>query len=361
MRYWVGMGTITLGLSASFVHHLVFGPAITGSLLATVGSFIPSLLAIGGALPLLVYVHRSDVDESSLGRGAVWYLGGALLFAVGIFVSLSVSLDGPMFEPELLFSVANWSIAGSFVGLVVANYDVRRTNAMATARANRRRADRIAQRLSVLNRVLRHDVRNKTTIILGNAELLRTDRADAASITEIEDAAGALAEIADRARRVQSIVEDESVGPLEVPSCLADCVDDLRSTYPDARITTEIVDPVTVRTFPAFRSVVAELLENAIQHADSSTPAVDVTIRRLPTSPGMAELVVTDDGPGIPERERLVETDDLETPLDHSRGTSLWLTRWIVDESGGELSIDSADGGGTVVRIRLPTAHGTAH
>ena len=68
----------------------------------------------------------------------------------------------------------------------------------------------------------------------------------------------------------------------------------------------------------------------------------------------MVEIVLEDNGPGIPERERLVQTDDVETQLDHSRGTSLWLARWVLDASEGDFAIEAAGPEGTRLVLRLP-------
>lgn len=67
------------------------------------------------------------------------------------------------------------------------------------------------------------------------------------------------------------------------------------------------------------------------------------------------ELSVADDGPGIPERVRKVVLSGEETPLEHLDGLGLWLVRWVVRNSAGNLDIREHDSAGTVVSIRLST------
>ena len=65
---------------------------------------------------------------------------------------------------------------------------------------------------------------------------------------------------------------------------------------------------------------------------------------------------IEDDGPGLPENEVALLTSETETPLVHSTGTGLWLTRWIVRTSGGRIAVDSGRFDGTRVRLELPRA-----
>jgi signal transduction histidine kinase len=55
---------------------------------------------------------------------------------------------------------------------------------------------------------------------------------------------------------------------------------------------------------------------------------------------GVLEIVVTDDGRGLPS--------------DHHAGVGVTGMRERADELGGTLTITSSDGRGTVVRARLP-------
>lgn len=42
-----------------------------------------------------------------------------------------------------------------------------------------------------------------------------------------------------------------------------------------------------------------------------------------------------------------------ETQLDHSLGVGLWLVRWLVTASGGDLTFQTGTDEGTSVRIRF--------
>jgi signal transduction histidine kinase len=100
----------------------------------------------------------------------------------------------------------------------------------------------------------------------------------------------------------------------------------------------------------ALRNVV----DNAVRHARHR-----LTLRLAPV-PGAVEIVVGDDGPGIPaaDRERVfdrfVRLDKDRSRTGGGTGLGLPITRDIVVAHGGTVTMAEAPGGGATVRIRLP-------
>jgi len=71
------------------------------------------------------------------------------------------------------------------------------------------------------------------------------------------------------------------------------------------------------------------------------------------------EIVITDNGPGIPKHERKAIESGEETPLQHGTGLGLWLVYWAMSLLGGDIHIDDADPG-TRIALRLPQVGGDA-
>lgn len=356
-RAKLGLVTIGGGIGVSLLHASHFARQFGDTLPGIIGVFLPSLLAVISALWLENMLRSGKIPTAALGRAATWYLGGGLLFAVSHYVSFSVALGGGGLPPNALFSVGNWAISGSAVGLVLANYDLRRSEALQRAQQNKQQAAQIAQRLSVTSRVLRHDIRNKLGIILGHTELLAEIHPDNRDIEAIEEAAESLLEIAERAQKLRRIVEEETPSPVNLTECLTELLEALQEEYPAAQITTAELNEATVHTYPEIREGLGELLENTIEHngLPEAECEIKVDLSCIQSSTGeVARIMIEDNGPGIPEQEQIAFTDKAEPQISHSRGTSLWLTRWIVDESAGQLSLDTNDTTGTKIYLSLP-------
>jgi signal transduction histidine kinase len=101
------------------------------------------------------------------------------------------------------------------------------------------------------------------------------------------------------------------------------------------------------------KEVLLNVLENA-RHAKATTVHVSVTPPENGT--GMVSVVVRDDGHGIPSDvlPRIFEPH-FSTRTSGS-GLGLAISRQLVEGWGGEISVESADGAGAAVEIRLRSA-----
>ncbi len=100
--------------------------------------------------------------------------------------------------------------------------------------------------------------------------------------------------------------------------------------------------------------VALNVVSNAIDAVASGTGIVNVNTHFNPDE-GIADLVVSDNGPGI-ERDMIEEIFEPFTSGKGQSGTGLGLAvaRKIVREHRGRIVVDSTVGEGTTFRIRLP-------
>lgn len=201
------------------------------------------------------------------------------------------------------------------------------------------------QRLAVLNRVLRHNLRNEVDIVKSHAEKLSQSDAEVASIL---DAADRIASLGQRARRIDRYVaaagDDATVELDAVVQTVLDTVE-----IDGVSVTVSVDDPAAATLTTNRQAVVGALesvLDNAVRYAEST---VGVTIDSV--SEGSV-VVVTDDGPGIPDWELESLDAGTESPLQHSTGLGLWQLKWAVTAMNGEVSFDTTDG--TTVEILVP-------
>ena len=213
--------------------------------------------------------------------------------------------------------------------------------------------------LDVLQRVLRHNLRNDVNVIVGKAEEISTladnEEVQAAART-IRETANGLARLSEEAKTVQRVLgESPTLEPTDITAVIDRVVTACSKEFPAATITTDCPTALLVAADASLRILVESLVDNAIRHNTATTPAVTVTARVVDDA--TAELSIADNGPGIPATEREVVTGEQDiTPLHHGSGLGLWLVRWITDRYGGELTIETPDNGGTTVRIAFDRA-----
>ena len=214
------------------------------------------------------------------------------------------------------------------------------------------------QRLDVLNRILRHNVRNQMTVVLGNNRNVLAELDDDALIERAESVDRAGRRLLDWAERAQQVERTVGRGTTEVERLdLVESVetigDRLAEEHPYASIRTYHDDAAWIVADRSVSEAVEELITNAIVHSDRPRPRVRLTVE---SDDEVVELRVVDDGPGIPPSERRALALGRETPLDHSNGLGLWLVNWLVRLSGGTVDFPENEMRGSVVRLRFPAA-----
>jgi len=226
--------------------------------------------------------------------------------------------------------------SGQRLGLTVTLIDV-------TDREMRR------QRIEVLNRILRHNVRNDLDVVLANTDRI-TDDDIRSNIKSTLHGTLRLSSKAREAEKVMSTVTTSSE-KFDLAALARSVADEFRSGEPIGDITVEAADIQIVSHQPVVRRILHELVENALKHSDTDAPCVHITVREEPD--GGTEVIVADNGPGIPNLEQEALADGRETQLKHGRGIGLWFVNWAVTQLGGELEFDQNDPTGSIVTVRL--------
>ncbi|WP_340100024.1 PAS domain S-box protein [Salinibaculum salinum] len=208
------------------------------------------------------------------------------------------------------------------------------------------------QLVDTLDRVLRHNLRNKLNVVQAHGSLIRTQQSgDPDSHVEtILDSVDDLLETTQKGREIIKFLSYPSqTRPTESVEVVRRATRDVRDSFSGARITLDLPEEAYVSAVPELHAAVEELLTNAIEHNDQPTPNVSVC---LTVEGESVELYIADNGPGISkmEREILSETRDIDQ-LYHGSGFGLWLVYWIVRQSGGEITITDRTPRGTVVRV----------
>ncbi|AQL43513.1 hypothetical protein BV210_12765 [Halorientalis sp. IM1011] len=211
------------------------------------------------------------------------------------------------------------------------------------------------QRLEVLNRLLRHNLRNEMNVVAGNAELVERELADSDlsdRLDRIVETATRITDQSDKVGQVSRTFDEDGTVTVDLCETVANEVRDARDRYPGAEITADLPADLAVEVDPAIAIALDELVANAVEHNDSDHPTVTVRIR---DAEGFAVLSVADDGPGIDPHELAVLEEGEETALEHGSGVGLWVVYWTIEQFGGYLEFENDDRGCTVT-VWLPDA-----
>jgi two-component system OmpR family sensor kinase len=307
---------------------------------------VPLLLGLGLAA-FGVALTVADVDRALVRTTASWCLVGfgAMLVLV-VLTLVGSSADGlpALGAARSQTYLSNVLIGGCVGGTLTGLYAAR-------IRQQRRQLSQRANRLVVLNQLLRDEVLNSVTAIRGFATVDSDNRSDAADV--IERHSDAIEETVEEVRYLARPPDSNarSTGPVDLAACLDESVQRVTDTHPDVDVTVESVpETLQVRANERLVQVVAQLLDNAVVHGDDDSPTVAVSVAGDTVS-----VSVSDDGPGLPESRRAgLEDGDFEAVDAHGTGLEMGLNvvRLFVESYGG--TIDTVvDGSGTTVTVHL--------
>lgn len=304
--------------------------------------------------------HRSHEDSELFFTYAGAFSGASgVVYAIpGIGISIQQYMIGSPILNFDIFVMELW-LGGNVTGLVIGHFYALNKAKQICLQNREETLERRRQQLTVLNRVLRHDIRNKTNVILGSvSHLSQADNSaadDAVFIDRIKNNSRKIVEISENARRIESAFHDSrtSFQRLDVVAVVEQIVMQVESRFPDAEITTELPAEASIITNGYIDAAVENVLQNAIEHNDAETPKVTVTVS-VAQNCNEVRIRIADNGPGIPASERDVFKQEQETKLQHSNGLGLWLVHWIIRDVNGDVSIEDRQPRGTAVTLSIP-------
>lgn len=209
---------------------------------------------------------------------------------------------------------------------------------------------RQANLATVLNRVLRHNLRNDLSVIRGHTQLmadaLGDDSFGETALCNIDD----LIELGQKARELEQVIDETADRhTTDLAGLVNYVVQRVRQSHPNATIAVDCKADISVPVLGSFERAIMELVENAAKHCGKN-PNVTVSVDVLSDA---IEIHVADDGPGLSEQERAVLRDGAETPLVHGSGLGLWLVHWIVESHDGSIETVVTETG-TTMTVRIP-------
>ncbi|HKO23444.1 MAG TPA: HAMP domain-containing sensor histidine kinase [Chloroflexota bacterium] len=339
------LGALVAHLPAEGALHTVLW--VGAALVLGAGDIItcPLVLApLTGEPPLKIIVAAAQ--QASLMEGAQYLMGllGVLAAAKQVWALALLAL------PTGLVYLSFWAIV--------------------QAEDAQQRAEQAARVRDAFLRAASHDLRTPLTVMLGHVERIRTEldtgRPVSAEwlyqhLTSIDSAGSRivdhLQELTDTARLQMSEHLDLRMEPLDAGALVRDVVGSMEAGGPegDARVVVEASDGVVIQGDRLrLERVMQNIIGNAIKYSPDGAP-VQVTVGRHDQ---WTVICVRDQGVGIPHEE----LPHIFTPFYRAStargipGTGVGLagSKMIVEQHGGQITVESAVGEGTSVVVRLP-------
>ena len=341
--YLLGTG---MGLIASLLGYLL----LAGEPLVNTAIAVGSAVVLSASLVYIGYwLYGSELSGDLVWRVAQYSsVGLSVPVAVGVLLTVVGVRPGLAYLFPSLF--INTIAAGAVIGLLLGSVrELRREHRLAT---------KLNQRNSVLNRVLRHNLRNDTSVILGYLDTLRelpegeaADEAYRIIVERVEE----LIELSESARRIERIDQGAGGGPVDLVSLVEERVAVYGSTDEDVDFELELPEEAWASVGPLCKSAIDNVIENAIQHT-TLRPSVRIAVGPTRDGEDVIQVVVADEGPGIPVDEIQALNGSAESQLHHGSGLGLWVAKWVAESYGGEIRFDETVDGGSVVTLEFPAA-----
>jgi PAS domain S-box-containing protein len=222
-----------------------------------------------------------------------------------------------------------------------------------------RRLEAQRDQLELLNRIVRHDIRNDMSVVIGYAELLREELPEELldDADRILETSKHTVELTKTARDLVDLTRSSERPKLRTASladALIDEFENTRRSYPDATFEIDDVPDVDVRANDLLPAVFRNLLHNAVQHNHREDPHVSV---RVVERDDTVVVRIADNGPGIPDSRKEAIFGKGERGLDSpGTGMGLYLVATLVDQYEGDIWIEDDDPEGSVFVVELPSA-----
>lgn len=306
-----------------------------------------------GAMTGAVVLRRSFERPEIRWQVAGWYVGGIVfIYVLFTWANLTELLAGTTTAGALADGYVLFGNLGGVVGLV-AGFN--------RGRAARNRElvgelERKTDTLEFVNHMLRHDILNGAQTIKGYITLL-DDHLD--SDDEVDQY---IANIRSGNDRITDLVQDIRVlmdtvsgendrTEVDISKLVEDEVTNARDRFPETVFETEIQPGVAALANSTFRAVIANLLQNAVEHNDTEEPTVSVSVT---SGTETVTVRVADDGPGFPEEMEVEARQEGEqNGTDRGIGIGLYLVEVIVGAVGGAVAIADNEPRGAVVTVEL--------
>lgn len=211
--------------------------------------------------------------------------------------------------------------------------------------------------LRVLNRVLRHNLRNDANVVMGHLD----SAAEQTNNNQVEESIGIAKQrmegSLDRAQTAREFSRhlatdvETTLYPVDLGGALRQATNKVDTG--DATVEIDVGSGLLVRGDETLTAALRNVVENAIEHTGPApTVRTDAVV-----GDETITLRVADDGPGIPPERRRNVLERGGSAVRHGQGLGLFFVDRLLSVYGGDLRITDSDLGGCLVELTFRRAN----
>jgi PAS domain S-box-containing protein len=209
----------------------------------------------------------------------------------------------------------------------------------------KRRAEELVDTLSLMNKILRHDISNDLSAIIGSIDVFRATGNE--NMIEIaHKAAERSVELIKAMRELEYAVKERQLYSINVREILNRITEGFN-------VEINVVGDCTVMGDDAINSVFSNIIRNAIIHGGADR--IKISIEK---TNGYCEIKIADNGKGVPDDiKKNIFEEGFKYGSTGRTGLGLFIVKKVVERYGGEVHVEDNLPSGAVFVIRIPSAN----
>ncbi len=208
--------------------------------------------------------------------------------------------------------------------------------------------EELNEQLKLMNSLLRHDITNSITAILGFIEVYK-DTGEVKYLERVEKIIDECIELINNVREFErALYEEKKLIPVRIDEVLLKAVEEVRREDVSVEINLESCEVVADEFL---HSVLKNILVNAVQHNPKERKLVKIEVE---CGDDVVEVRIADNGPGIPDelKEKIFEKG-FKSETTGKTGIGLYLVKSLMKKYGGSVEVRDNKSEGTVFVLKF--------
>lgn len=216
--------------------------------------------------------------------------------------------------------------------------------------------------LKILNRVLRHNLKNDANVIMGYIDAVRSETDNEQHkefLTKAESRVQALLEQAETARSLESVLSDndEPLTRVRLETTVNNTIKSVRAKHQQATFKRDLPqEPLYCIADEGLKKALEAVIDNGVVHNDNQNQVVSVTVEKTPDD--MIHVIVEDNGSGVDlDDEKHVFGRKERDQIEHGQGLSLFFVDQLMNRYQGSVDLGESESlGGAKFTLELRAA-----